>query len=172
MDQNDYSNIEVEDGEGYSSNKVLGKTEIIFKALQKCMEEGSKEMGESGVIVRIINNIRYEYPSVNQREIFINSIKMLWSLMFPIIEKQHIELYKEKIGDFEEVLNLLNKSYYKQKELCRERLNKHKNMEIYTADKKDINSDYESKKVRLYNLKLDFCITIINKENWFGENYA
>jgi len=172
MEPDNFSNITVEDGEGYLSNKTLGKTEIIFKALQKCIEEGSKEMGESGVMVRIINNVRYEYPSINQREVFINSIRMFWSLMFPIIEQQHQKLYEEKLGDFDEALEHLRESYERQKKLCRESLNKHKKMEIYIADKKDVSSDYESKRVMLYNIKLDFCISIINKENWFGDNYA
>ena len=99
-DKYDFSNIEVEDGENYSSPNNLGKEQIVYRALQRCLEEGAKEMSGGGIITRIVDGVEENFPTVNQREIFINSIKMFWSLILPIILNNHVDWCKKEVGNW------------------------------------------------------------------------
>jgi len=168
----DFSSIEVEDGDGYSSQQKLSKEQIILKALQRCMDEGAKEMSNGGVVIRIVDGVRYEYPSLNQKEVFLNSIKMFWHLMKPMIMSSYNKLYKEEMGDFTEILVTLQKSYTQQLRESKDRYLKHKNLGLLNSEKQDLQLQLLTKEVELYRQQLDFGILVIERENWFGENYA
>ena len=171
-DNYDFSNIEVEDGENFYGQKNMSKEQIILKALQRCMDEGSKEMTEGGILRRVIDGQVYEVAVPNQKEILINSIKMFWSLIFPLILEKYKELCEEQLGDFTETYNeLVNEYTMTQSELRKNYKNKN-DLYLLRENINSLKSMFEEKKMDLYREKLDFGILVLEKENWFGERYA
>ena len=76
--------IEVEGGEGYQGKtEGLSAKQIILNQLQRCCIEGGKEMAVGGLQKRIIDGKVIEIVVPNQKEIFINSVEMLWILVQP-----------------------------------------------------------------------------------------
>ena len=172
IDKNDFSNIEVEDGENFYGKKSLSKEQIILKALAKCMDEGSKEMTEGGIISRVIGGQVYEIAVPNQKEIFINSIKIFWSLIFPIVIENYKELCGEQIGNFVEKYNKVIEEYENAKTEMRKHHNYKNNPTALRDHMNELKSIFEQKKMDLYREKLDFGIMVLEKENWFGERYV
>ena len=83
MNNQNTAEMSFEDSENHSGAENLSIKQIVLKNVQTCMMEGSKEMDGGGVRRRIINNIPLEVYAPNQREIFINSVDMLWILVKP-----------------------------------------------------------------------------------------
>ena len=172
FDFSNIDNIEVEDGENFYGKKGLSKEQIILKALQKCMDEGSKEMTEGGIIKRMINNQVYELAVPNQKEIFINSIRILWTLIFPLILEKYKELCNEQLGDFVGNYNNLVEEYDAAKIDLKQKHNYKGNPSALKTDINELKSMFEEKKMDLYRQKLEFGILVLEKENWFGERFA
>ena len=82
--EHNYDSIVVEDSENYSAN-ALGIKEIALEAYRKCLIEGSKEMTKGGISTKIINGKIIKTDIPNQREIFINCVKMLGILLTPFL---------------------------------------------------------------------------------------
>ena len=82
--EHNYDSIVVEDSENYSANS-LGIKEIALEAYRKCFIEGSKEMTKGGISTKIINGKLIKMDMPNQREIFINCVKMLGILLTPFL---------------------------------------------------------------------------------------
>jgi len=171
-DEYDFSNIEVEDGENFYGQKNMSKEQIILKSLQRCMDEGSKEMTEGGILRRVIDGKVYEVAVPNQKEIFINSIRMFWSVIFPLVIEKYKELCEEQLGNFTERYHSLVKEYETtQTEIRKDYRNKN-NINLLRENINSLKSMFEERKMDLYREKLDFGILVIEKENWFGERYA
>jgi len=171
-DDNDFSNIEVEDGENFYSQKSLSKEQIILKALQRCMDEGSKEMTEGGVLSRIVGGQEYQIAVPNQKEIFINSIKIFWSLMFPIVIDKYKTLCEEQIGNFSDKYNKILQEYEEARNSLRNNHHYKDSPSALRDARQEVKSRFEQKKMDLYREKLDFGIMVLDKENWFGERFA
>ena len=82
--EHNYDSIVVEDSENYSANS-LGIKEIALEAYRKCFIEGSKEMTKGGISTKIINGKLIKMDMPNQREIFINCVKMFGILLTPFL---------------------------------------------------------------------------------------
>lgn len=162
-------NVEVEDSENYMGSKDMSKTQLIFRSLQKCMDEGAKEMSGGGVITRTIDGFKHKFPTVNQREVFINSIKSFWSLILPTILRSYTDLCQEELGDWTGVHNKINNDFQKERIIIKENFKTHKNTSLLNADLDELQSMKEKAELELYRAKLDFGILIIEKENWFGD---
>ena len=84
------NNMSFEDSENFAGSDNLSIKQIVLKQLQKCVEEGSKEMSGGGYRKRIFNNEVLEIFVPNQREVFVNNVKMLWILVLPYHAKTDI----------------------------------------------------------------------------------
>jgi len=89
--------IEIEDDMfgmgGYGKDKD-GYKHIVLDQYRKCCEEGSKEMTSGGVLKRIVDGELVEIMTMDQIEIFSNSVEMLKNLLLPSIKK-----FKDKFQD-------------------------------------------------------------------------
>jgi hypothetical protein len=158
--------IEIEDTtNNFYSSKEKGKKEIICTHFERCMVEGSKEMTEGGVTRRLINGRVEEFAVPNQMDIFINCIKMLWSaLKWDIVNKYQKDSIKQ-MGNWSERYNQLKKEYNKSIEDLKVLERKgHNTIPAATYNK----NNYEKALLELYREKFDFCIFVLEKENWFG----
>ena len=81
--------VEIEDGSEFGFSSEAGIKEISLEHFRKCVIEGSKEMTRGGVSEKVINGKRIEVEIPNQREIFINSVKLLHTILLS-------ELFKKK----------------------------------------------------------------------------
>jgi len=84
---------------GYGKDKVSYKN-IVMEQYKKCCEEGSKEMTTGGVIKRIIDGEIVEIMSLDQIEIFSNSVGVLKSILIPSINK-HKKIIMKRINSVE-----------------------------------------------------------------------
>jgi len=175
--------IDVEDSENYlSSTESLEIKQIVLRQLQKCIVEGSKEMDRGGVRERIVNGQAVNIIVGNQREVFVNNIDMLWSLVLPQI-KANQDLIKEHIGDFDKDIKTNQDDY----ETTRKTINTDvKNLELtektkvwksnYSAVLNDMmrraQDNFELRKLGIYRRKLNAVNFLLDKLNYFGETGA
>lgn len=110
------NDMSFEDSENYSgsSSKEVTKAQIILEQLRECIKMGSKEMCGGGTRTRIINGQEIEIMVPNQREIFVNSVEMLWSMVLPDFTKK-VKRKGEKLP--EEIINTnqITKQFKKNK---------------------------------------------------------
>jgi len=104
MNENN-SDMQFEDSENFSGSENLSIKQIVLKQLQKCVEEGSKEMSGGGYRTRILNGEQISIFVPNQREVFVNNVKMLWVLVLPYYAKT--DVIKESKKSIDERLNEL-----------------------------------------------------------------
>ena len=147
--ENNFDSIVVEDSENYSAN-ALGIKDIALEAYRKCFIEGSKEMTKGGVSTKVINGklIRLDVP--NQREIFINCIKMFGVLLTPFL------LTKDKyLNEANAIQNSISDLKKEGHEKYQEARVNHKNVEelkeIYELALVNLNCDL----LKVYSKLLD-----------------
>ena len=99
------NNMSFEDSENFAGSDNLSIKQIVLKQLQKCVEEGSKEKRGGGYRKRIFNNEVLEIFVPNQREVFVNNVKMLWILVLPYHAKT--DIIKESKKDIDRRLEEL-----------------------------------------------------------------
>jgi len=163
-----------EDSEAYRSwSDKLTIKQIVMKQLQKCMDEGSKEMDKGGKRITIIDGVPYEIMIPNQREIVINSIEMLRILVAPIIKKNK-EVIDEQLKKFEDDLIILINTVKEEEEKLKGELDKKDNKEAYIKNYNrrlsDIENSFLMEKVILYKEKLLTAISfLLNYINYFEE---
>jgi len=156
--------IEEESSSSYGS-KEKGRKEIMMNHIERCMQEGSKEMTEGGVTKRLINGRVEEFAVPNQREIFINCIKMLWSALLWDISNKYKEDAVKELGDWS---GRMAKYKLEVEDYMKELREKEKKGYNVMHQVKFNNDSLAQQKLDLYMEKLDFCYYILNKENWFG----
>ena len=76
----------IEDDDFFSGGKSVGIKELAIEQYRRCLIEGSKEMDGGGYRKRIHNGEVIEVLAPNQREVFCNSIDMLWILVKPFYD--------------------------------------------------------------------------------------
>lgn len=126
MDDKSNSDFHVEDGEDFKGSDALGIKEICLEQFRRCCVEGSKEMLRGGTEIRTVRGMHVEVTVPNQREIFINSVKMLEIIMKPDILKN--EKIMNKIKEINRKIKEHNKKfqdeYKSMKENYKSRLKK------------------------------------------------
>ena len=181
MEKN-YEGIETIETEGYRAGSEYGLKTIVYKQLQRCIDEGSKEMTSGGIIKRIIDGRVINIAVPNQIEIYINSCIHLKILLLEHIKKNK-DIIKEltKVDDFiesfdakEKKLNAdfeseTEKKYAPYSELSFRNQDKYAN--IFNVSIQRIKEKFEVKVIELYkNGFLNIIPYLISKTNFFGED--
>lgn len=112
-----FDEIEFADSENWRGGGTTKIQEIILRNFQKAIIEGSKEMtAGGGVVQRLVNGELIEVPVPNQREVFINSVQMLGTVLKPHLLRnpQISDDTKQIFADFETKLKELDDRYMKQ----------------------------------------------------------
>ena len=106
--------ITFEDVETYrKEDEKISFWSIALKQYDHCIKEGSKEMQTGGIMERVINGERIQMIVPNQREIFINSVRMLYGVLTPLVKK-HMGKKKEceeSFGSINKRMDELEKAY-------------------------------------------------------------
>lgn len=119
------SEFEFEDSENYrGGNDTFTFWHIVLKHLKVCIEEGSKEMDKGGLKKRVIDGKVFEVVVPNQREIFINSVEMLQTLLLPEMQHKKRKKFAEKISATEKDFKKLQELLYKEKSIKEENVKK------------------------------------------------
>ncbi len=177
-----YEGIETIETEGYRAGSEYGLKTIIYKQLQRCIDEGSKEMTSGGIITRIIDGRPIDIAVLNQREIYINCCEHLKILLLEHIKKNkkiikeltQVDDFIKSFDDKEKGLNEkfedeIKKTYAPYSKLS------FRNQDKY-ADRLNVNiqrikNKFEGEVIGLW--KNEFLIVIpylLSKTNFFGED--
>jgi hypothetical protein len=175
MSKEEDSEIEFEDAETYRSKSTgVGIKEIALKQFQKCCEEGSKEMTNGGVMKRLINNEVVELAVPNQRELFINNVEMLRTILKGKINKNK-ELMKPFILRFDSELERIKNEFNAKKvrldaDFSKKHVrNQYSERPAYNQLMQQYYEEYELGKVKTYKKMLDALSLLIDRLNYFEE---
>jgi len=162
-----------EDSEGFRSySDKLTIKQIVMNQLQKCMNEGSKEMDKGGKRITVIDGVPYEIMIPNQREIVINSIEMLLILVAPIVEKNK-DVIDEQLKKFNKDLKELITKLNEEKKKLKDELDTKENKEVYTKDYNrylsNLDDNFQMERIFLYKEKLTAISFLLNHINYFEE---
>ena len=169
--------FEFEDSEGYKKGEdKLSIRQIILKQLQKCMNEGSKEMTKGGTIKKIVDGKVIEEPIPNQREVFINSVEML---VIPLLKRFRNYCNKK---DSNEIKTIFKDAESGLKNLKGEHIKVKKEILINKGkanNAMDINNrlgiiynEFELEKLEIYKNFLIAISYLLDEEHYFEEESA
>lgn len=172
---NENEDITFIDEENYFSSKGgISFREIVMKHFNKCVVESSKEMTEGGLMRRFVDNKVVEFPVPNQREIYINCVESLRQLIEPKVDIRW-ETCGERFRIFDNKLYKLNDYYNERKQKLRKEFSelnfrvKDRHLPKFNQQMKELNTEYEVKKVQLYG-ELFLAISFLLSElNYFEE---
>lgn len=175
-DKDLFSGIEVEDGEDYRGAEALGIKIIVLEQYRRCCIEGSKEMRRAGISNKIIKGIVVEVEIPDQREIFINSVKMLEIILAPELLQKEGNKYLKQLEEIDKRIKKLEESYEEiRKEFGDAFSEKNKRQpEIFNREKSysqetRMKDDMFSKLVILFQDKLILLSIKLNDLNYFDE---
>ena len=179
MADKDFSNeVKVEDGEDYKG-EVLGIKGIALEQYRRCCVEGSKEMKRGGISNRIISGQLIEVEIPDQREIFMNSVKLLEIVLAPELLKKDQDEFIKRIDDVDKKIKELQKNSEETINECMgnyEKGNKTKPTKYNTNSMdqaiKTIKDDTDSKLVFLFQSKLIILSMKLKDLNYFDEGIA
>ena len=146
--EHNYDSIVVEDSENYSANS-LGIKEIALEAYRKCFIEGSKEMTKGGISTKIINGKLIKMDMPNQREIFINCVKMFGILLTPFLLTK--TKYLDEANIIQNNISDLKMEGHKKYQESRAKNTYEEIKEIYEMALVDLNGDL----LKVYSRLLD-----------------
>lgn len=135
-EQDLFSDIEVEDGEDYRGGEPLGIKGIALEQYRRCCIEGSKEMRKGGIERRFIKGIDTEVMIPNQREIFVNSVKMLSAVLYPELINKDQEKLVEELDTIDGDIDKRNKDYNDLLDKGKEEYKKFKHTQPFRYDKR------------------------------------
>ena len=164
--------MQFEDTENYSNTKNT-YAEVILKHIARTIEEGSKEMTGGGTRTRILNGQTYDIYAPNQREIFINCVKMLHLSTEYKLQRKEDQTKKQQI---EQLIKEYNQYCQKQKQQLQEELQLIKKREQTgnnTHNKTTLTQNYinltEHKAVNTYRQIYTLLLQILHGGDFFGE---
>lgn len=175
--------VDIEDSEHYlSSTESLEIKQIVLRQLQKTIIEGAKEMDRGGIRERVVNGQVINIIVGNQREVFVNNIDMLWSLILPQVQANK-DLIKEHLGNFNKDLKTNQEEYDSTRKQIKkdittlEQSEKTKTWKSnYSAILNDMlrrsQDNFELRKLEIYRRKLNAVNFLLDKLNYFGETGA
>lgn len=92
--------FQLEDSEEYRQSQTNSYRDIVLAQFRRCCDSGSQEMTEGGVSTRFIDGQVVTITLQNQKEIFINSVDMLKTMLNSHIQsKEHISKKIEEIKE-------------------------------------------------------------------------
>lgn len=175
MAQEDSSEIKFVDSDSFGGSKDgISFREIVMTQYNKCIREGSKEMNEGGVVKRFIDGNVVEVMAPNQREIFINTVEQLRNLLAPHIEGRW-ENCSERFIPVNNKIKSMNKEYMDKKRSLQKAYSEYgyrykgSKLQEHNYKLKDLNTQYELRKVELYKELLVAISHLLNFVNYFEE---
>lgn len=175
-DKDLFSGIEVEDGEDYRGAEALGIKIIVLEQYRRCCIEGSKEMRRAGISNKIIKGVVVEVEIPDQREIFINSVKMMEIILAPELLQKKDNVHLKKLEEIDKSIKQLEKSYEEvRKKFEEDFLEKNRRQpEIFNREKSytqetRMKDDMFSKLVILFQDKLILLSIKLKDLNYFDE---
>jgi len=165
---------------GYGKDKE-GYKHIVLNQYKKCCEEGSKEMTSGGVLKRIIDGEVVEIMTVDQIEIFSNSVEMLKNLLLSSIKKFK-DKFETKIKASETKIRMnetrRKEAYQKLNKWFREKSDvvnpegvseAEMNHKSYVMMNKEITKIYNKNVLRTHKELLGVLGLLLNHLNYFDE---
>lgn len=179
MADKDFSDeIIVEDGEDYKGAEALGIKIIALEQYRRCCVEGSKEMCKGGIERRFIKGVETEVVIPNQREIFINSVKMLSILLSPELNSKIQTDILDELKEIDEEITKLNEDTLFQlveekKQYQRYKYNKPKEyLSVIKSIKIELSEQKEKDLVICFQNKLIKLSQSLKELNYFDEGIA
>lgn len=166
-----------EDAESYKMSEPLSIKAIVLRQLQKCIDEGSKEMTLGGIQQRMIRGVVYELGVPNQVEIFINSVSMLRTLLTADMSR-HNDTFKDSIQEYQDSIDTAMKEFKDRCAKYNEQMNKIDDPMIKATYQADYNKKMnwtqnvrEEKILTVYkdNLLVLLC-ALLDKINYMDES--
>ena len=165
----------IEDDDFFSGGKSVGIKELAIEQYRRCLIEGSKEMVRGGYGQKVVNGKIVDQYIPNQREIFINCVQMLETLLMSNLIKEDGRSKKIKFPEIVEQMEIADRKINKTKAAFFDVLDKIniKAKELNVDSRRNIEqleNKQEMELVNNYKQKLVVLGMLIDKENYFGEN--
>lgn len=178
----DDNSIEFQDSASYRNQEASIKN-ISLKLFQKATEEGSKEWTTGGVIKRLVEGKVVDIVVPNQKEIFVNSVKMCFVPIIPQIPKIKNEKTLNLLKSAQEKIRVNEELYEKQlqelknnyKDAFRRTSNPEGEMKRevrlkdYESEQEFITNLYETSQVEAHRKLLTSIAYILDEINYFEE---
>jgi len=174
-----YENIQVEDPNAMPTEGGTVK-ELVMRQLSRCVTEGSKEMDGGGIRKRIVQGQLVEIGVPNQREIFINSVEMLYFILEPYLknDKAVIKKVGKLFDNFDKNKDGICLEYQKNLTNAQNRANfitanargwvKDDSKGVYGEESQKARENYELKLVDLYKKRLQALSFLLDELDYFS----
>ncbi len=153
--------MEVEDSENYKAGEVPSITLISMEQYRRCMIEGSKEMSRGGQVNKIHKGQLIPVDVPDQREIFINCVKMLEILLMPeILKKENIKTLLKKNDN--DINNLKNDAKVVKK--------KYDRLPTIKLNMEKLDAEFAPGMVNHFRIRLGVLGMLLSQLNYFQES--
>jgi len=159
------NDISIEDGEGFKLGADFGIQQIGLEQFRRCIAEGSKEMQRGGIQTKIIKGNPVDIEVGNQREIFINSVKMMAIVLEPEFDDEPKILKEIQKIDVE----ISNIEYEFSKSFKILKMDWQKKKFDWNKAVSDLQDQYERSVLTLYHQKLIILSKLLKNINYYGE---
>ena len=173
------SEITVEDGEDFRGAEALGIKTIALEQYRRCCVEGSKEMRNGGIVNKLIRGVIVPVEVPDQREIFVNCVKLLEIILAPELFQKKADERLKKIHALDKKIDELKKSSknaYAELIVVHDRRKRCKpesyDPKSFSDDTRQINDETDSKMVNLFQEKLIILSQQLSELNYFDEGSA
>lgn len=173
MEDGDKTDIVIEDSDSFFGGKQggIGIKEIAMANFNRACLEGSKEMIKGGIQRKLQGNHVIEVDAPNQREVFINSVKMVEVILLGHLQESKL---KDKNGKVDDAISKCNTEYEikvkeikgTEKQISNSTLGKRT---IDPSTYRNLYDAFELKVVDLYREKLALLGLLLKELNYFGE---
>ena len=163
---NPFTDISVEDGENSFGSNAAGIKEIALNLFQKSCFEGSKEMVKGGTVTKFVSGKFVEVDVPNQREVFINSVRVLHYVLLPELTRNE-ELLKE-MQEIDNEVKEIEKKKYDELKAFEVKYNQNNNLD-WNKKVDKLEAELEMLKVERTYRKLIVLSMLLKEINYFSE---
>jgi len=154
----------------FGGDNDKGIKSIFLNQYGRCCLEGSKEMIKGGNVTKIINGKPVTIQVPNQREIFINTVKIMEIILKPKFDKETEAKMGLLDNDIKNKNNEAEKDYEaKQQAYELKKRNPKVQLPAWANIENQIYDELQLKLVKVYQKKLLVLSTLLNKLNYFEE---
>jgi outer membrane murein-binding lipoprotein Lpp len=166
VEKSKFQDIIVEDGEGFGGGGQIGAKEIFMEQFRRCCIEGSKEMVKGGKKVKVVRGIATEIDVPNQREIFVNCVRIFETILTPDLEKE--SKINEQIKHLSAKVDNLKLDYKKVYNKTQHQY-KNSSTNVYNRRIDDLADGFELENVNIHREKLVVLSRLLKEIGYFEE---
>ena len=162
--------IIVEDSEEFKGGGTpQGIKDIALQQYSRCCVEGSKEMVSGGLSNKVIRGKQVIVDVPNQREIFINCVKMMEVILIPEIAETKKKHIKDDVETVEKKIEETQKQFEKELD---DFARQYKEGRLADANITVIQNKWDLRSVEFYRIKLAVFAKLLKELNYFDEGSA